>query len=85
MKQPSNDVLLEKINNLHVIVEKGFQGTHKRQDEANHATAKNTVYRIASSAEEKQKARDWGNLKWVLGFIGGGTIITVLKVFFELF
>jgi len=73
-EMPSNDVLLEKIANLSEKVGEGFKGVHNRQDEANHATAKNSKFRV-------QAQTSLSNFKWLFGTLGIGNIIMFIKVF----
>jgi len=82
MSKLSNDVLLEKIANLSKKIEEGFAGVHERQDITNGKVIKNTVFRERVETLEVERSRFQENIKWVLGFIGFGVIITVLKVVF---
>lgn len=74
MKQPSNDVLLEKIENLNETVKGGFKGVHDRQDIANNNVAKNTEHRIKFES-------NLGTMKWIISISGIGYIALFLKTF----
>jgi len=79
-KAPSNETLSNKIDNLTKLVEDGFIGVHTRQDTTNGKVIKNTEQRIIDTAQRQVQTKNWGNLKWVLGFIGMGTLFSVIKI-----
>lgn len=80
MSKLSNDVLLEKIENLSEKIERGFEGVHARQDITNGKVIKNTAFREEMQTLDKERARFWTNARWVLGFIGFGTLLLVVKI-----
>jgi hypothetical protein len=73
MSKPSNDVLLEKIENLSEKIERGFQGVHERQDKTNGNVIRNTEHRLKVES-------NLSTFKWLFGFLGVGNIILFLKV-----
>jgi len=79
-KAPSNETLSNKIDNLTKLVEDGFIGVHARQDTTNGKVIKNTEFRIIEIADRESRKNNWLNLKWVLGFIGAGTLISVARI-----
>lgn len=79
MTRPSNEVLLEKILNLAEKIDEGFKGVHDRQDITNGKVLKNTAYREKMEILETEKSIFRNNTKWVLGFIGMGTLVGVLR------
>ncbi len=85
MTRITNEVLEEQIKGLKELLETGFHGVHERQDTTNGKVIANTEHRISSEAKSEQKDKDERkyrtDLKWVLGFIGGGTLTGLLKIF----
>lgn len=78
---PTNEVLLEKIENLTEKIDKGFDGVHTRQDKTNGKVIANTEWRIQQEALAEKRKKDWDNLKLILGLVGAGTLVNVIKVF----
>lgn len=78
---PTNEVLLEKIENLTEKIERGFEGVHTRQDTTNGKVIANTEWRIRQEALAEKRKKDWDNLKLILGLVGVGTLVNVIKVF----
>ena len=77
---PSNETLSNKIDNLTKLVEDGFNGVHARQDTTNGKVIKNTEFRIVELADKESRKANWTNLKWILGFIGAGTLVSVVRI-----
>lgn len=73
MTEPSNDVLLEKINNLHEKIEEGFKGTHARLDLTNGNVKRNTEFRLRFQGS-------LSTFKWLFGALGIGNIIMFVKI-----
>lgn len=73
MSKLSNDVLLEKIENLSDKIENGFKGVHERQDKTNGNVIRNTEHRLKVES-------NLATFKWLFGFWGVGNIILFLKV-----
>jgi len=74
MTNSSNDVLLEKIENLSEKVVDGFAGVHERQDTTNGKVIKNTEHRIKLES-------NLATFKWLFGALGIGNIVIFLKTF----
>lgn len=81
----SNEVLLEKINNLSEKVDEGFKGVNNRLDTTNGKVLRNTDWRIAQEAVSKKRTKDWDNFKWLFGFVGIGTLANIIISLSKLF
>lgn len=74
MKKVDNSVILERLDNLIKQVDDGFSGVHRRQDTTNGKVIVNTEFRIRTEATIT-------TIKWLLGFVGIGTIAAIAKLF----
>jgi hypothetical protein len=73
----TNDVLLEKIDNLKKIVEDGFHGVYVRQDKTNGNVKMNTEFRVRAEGALSV-------YKWLFGFVGLGNLALILKLIIDL-
>lgn len=71
----SNNELGIMLKNLCDKVEDGFKGVHERQDRTNGNVLKNTEFRLGATGAI-------GAIKWILGFVGFGTIANIFLTLF---
>jgi len=77
-QQYSNDVLLEKIQNIDEKLDRGFKGVHDRQDETNGKVKENTEHRIKFES-------NLAVFKWLFGTLGLGNVVMIIDMLFNIF
>ena len=79
MANPSNDVIVERIENLRKLVEDGFRGVHKRQDKTNGNVKRNTEFRLVQCNTIKNLQKlVYGTVGFVLLSVGGAFIKLII-------
>jgi hypothetical protein len=75
MSEPTNAVLLEKIENLTKNMDDGFKGVYERQDKTNGNVMTNTSFRLKAEANITL-------VKWIISVLGIGNILLLAKIAF---
>lgn len=70
------ELLEHSRDDLEQQIKEGFKGVHDRQDQTNGNVIKNTEFRQKATGTIE-------TIKWLLGFVGIGTIITLIRLFFQ--
>jgi len=81
MTAPSNEVIVERIDNLGVLVKEGFKGVHERQDKTNGNVKDNTKWRLETCPTVKNLQKlVYGTVGFVLIAVGGAFIKLIILV-----